>query len=97
MSKAVLFITSPTEDQSEVAIQDVINRAAEQGIQVFVWMVPVPGAYYPNAEKQFQQLVSQTGGQLFSYTDEQPSLSLEEIFEPLRSVYRLVYEIPDPR
>lgn len=92
MSKAVLFITSPSESQSEVAIQDAIARAKEQGIQVYVWMVPVPGAFYPNAEKQFQELVSQTGGQLFTYTDEQPALDLERLFEPLRSVYRLEYE-----
>ena len=92
MGRAVLFITTPTEDQSEVAIQDLIARAKEQGIKVFIWMVPVPGAYYPNAEKQFQDVVDQTGGQLFSYTDEQPSLALEGFLASLRSVYQISYD-----
>jgi hypothetical protein len=92
MGRAVLFITTPTEDQSDVAIQDLIARAKEQGIKIYIWMVPVPGAYYPNAEKQFQEVVSQTGGQLFTYKDEQPTLDLEGILESLRSIYRISYD-----
>ncbi len=91
MGKAVLFITSPMEDQTEVATQNVIARAREQGVSIFIWMVPVPGAYYPNAEKQFKELTSQTGGQLFTFTDEQPALDIEGILEPFRSVYQLTY------
>jgi hypothetical protein len=92
MGKAVLFITTPTEDQSEVAIQNLIDRAKEQGIKIYIWLVPVPGAYYPNAEKQFQEVVSQTGGQLFTYTDEQPTLNIEGFIESLRSIYGLNYD-----
>ena len=91
MGRAVLFITTPLEDQTEVAIQDLLARAQELGVSISIWMVPVPGAFYPNAEKQFQLLTSQTGGQLFTYTDEAPSLDLEALLDPFRSIYRLAY------
>ncbi len=91
MGRAVIFITTPVEDQSEVAIQNLIASAKEQGTRIFIWMVPVPGAYYPNAEKQYQELADQSGGQIFTFTDEQPDLGLEGLLEPLRSIYRLAY------
>ena len=91
MGKAVLLITPPIEDQNEVTTQNLIARANTLGVSVYIWMVPVPGAYYPNAEKQFQDMTSQTGGQLFTYTDEQPNLDVEGLVDPHRSVYRLAY------
>jgi hypothetical protein len=92
MGRAVLFITTPLEDQNEVTIQNLIARAKSQGVSISIWMVPVPGAYYPNAEKQFQEITSQTGGQLFTYTDEQPGLEVEGLLEPFRPVYRFAYQ-----
>jgi hypothetical protein len=91
MGRAVLFITPPMEDQTEVASQNVIARAKELGISIFIWAIPVPGAYYPNAEKQFQQLTGETGGKLFTFSDEQPLPDPEEILEPFRSAYQLTY------
>ena len=92
MGRSVLFITPPIEDQTEVAVQNVITRAKEQGISISIWSVPVPGAYYPNAEKQFKDLTSQTGGQYYTLTDEQPTINIEDVLEPFRSVYQVGYD-----
>ncbi len=92
MGQAVLFITPPLENQTEVATQSLVARAQEQGVSIFIGIVPSPGAFYPNSEKQFQQIAQATGGQVFVITDDQPNLDLETLLSPFRSVYRLTYE-----
>lgn len=91
MGRAVLFIAPPIEDQTQVAVENIIGRAKQAGVSVFIWMVPVPGAYYPVAEQQFGLITSQTGGKLFTYTDDQPTLDLENLIEPFRLIYKAAY------
>lgn len=92
MGQAVLFITPPLENQTEVATQSLVARAQEQGVSIFIGIVPAPGAFFPNSEKQFQQIAQATGGQIFVVTDEQPALDLETLLSSFRSVYRVTYD-----
>ena len=92
MGRSVLFITPPIEDQTGVTLQNIITRAKEQGVSISIWSIPVPGSYYPNAEKQFTDLTSQTGGQYYTFADEQPILNIEDLLESFRSVYQVSYD-----
>jgi hypothetical protein len=92
MGKAVLFVTPPIEAQTEISVEGIAARAAQNGVKIFIWMVPVPGAYTPNEEQLLRDLASKTGGQLFTYTDGQNLPDLEAWWEPLRSIYDLAYQ-----
>ncbi len=92
MGKAVLFITEPMDVQVDISFDDIVARAIQNGVRIFVWMVPVPGAYTANEEGQLRDMASKTGGQFLLYTDDQSVPDLESWWAPLRSIYRLVYQ-----
>lgn len=91
MGRAVLWIT-PTLDSSQiVALDDIISRANQQDINIFVWLV-TPGEVVMNpANQKLNELALQTGGQFFAFTGTETLPDLETYLEPLRSIYRLTY------
>lgn len=91
MGRAVLFISPPIEEQTDVAVDNIIGRARQAGVSISIWMVPVPNAYYPVAETQFNKITSQTGGRFYTFTDEQPTIDLDSLLEPYRQVYKAAY------
>lgn len=91
MGRAVLWIT-PTLDSSQIlALDDIISRANQQDINIFVWLV-TPGEVVMNpANQKLNELALQTGGQFFAFTGTETLPDLETYLEPLRSIYRLTY------
>jgi hypothetical protein len=92
MGRAVLLITAPMEEQSDISTDSLIARAKEDSIRIFTWLVAPPGAFIPNTEKQLKELTSQTGGQFFTYSDAEPLVIPEDVIDELRSVYDLTYD-----
>jgi len=93
-SSAILFITPlPTEVQF-TGLQDIITRAENNGIRVFIWLIG-PTDYAGSDEALLlQQYAEQTGGQytLFSGSEELPDLSAW--LDPLAYLYLLTYTTP---
>jgi hypothetical protein len=92
MGRAVLFITPPPEGDTALALENISIQAKQQGISIFIWMVTSPGAFNAQAVEGLTALANQTGGNLFTYTGEEPLPNPEDTLEPLRHIYRLVYQ-----
>jgi len=39
MGRAVLWITPPLDSSQNLALEDIISRADQQGITIFIWLV----------------------------------------------------------
>lgn len=91
MSRVVLLITSPLVEGSEVGLPNLITRAAQAGIRIYVWFVAAPNFFDSPSAALLQDLAVQTGGEYFAYSREEIIPDLETYLQPLRSVYRLTY------
>ncbi len=91
MKRAVLFVTSPLEDSASFGLQDLISRANQQGVRVFVWMVASADVFDSPGADQLRGLAEQTGGAFFAFSTDETLPSPEEYFMRLRDVYRVSY------
>lgn len=92
MERAILFITAPIEEGVAFSLQELISRANQQNIHIFVWLVAPPEATATPAAAQLRELASQTGGQFYAFSGDEPLPSVESYLNHLRSIYRLEYE-----
>ncbi len=91
MGRAVLWITTPLENSQNLALDDVIARANQQGINIFVWLVSTPEAESTSAAQRLTELATQTGGKFFLYTGQEILPDLESYLEPVRNIYHISY------
>ncbi|MGE5222528.1 MAG: FHA domain-containing protein [Omnitrophica WOR_2 bacterium] len=91
MGRAVLFITPAPNNQGARAIQNLVERAKQQDITIFVWMVAPAGAPLPEAAKTLQDLTTQTGGAFSTLSGEESPPDIEALIQPLRSIYQVRY------
>lgn len=92
MERAIVFITSPLEGDVAFSLQDLISRAKQQNIHIFVWLVASPEAATTPYASQLRELASQTGGQFFAFPGDEPLPNLESYLGHLRSKYHLEYD-----
>ena len=92
MERAVLYITPPQVADITAGLQTLAARANQQNIHVYIWLVGAPESFYQSTADQLATLASQTGGSFFTFSGAEPIPDLETYLEPLRHVYRLVYE-----
>jgi hypothetical protein len=92
MGRAVLFITAPQDAEATTNLQDLVDRARQGGIHVFVWLIAPPESYSSQSAIQLQNLANQTGGQLFAFSGVETIPGLEDLLEPLRNAYTLSYD-----
>jgi hypothetical protein len=92
MGRAVLFITPPQASNVAVSLQDLAARANQQNIHIFVWFVAAPELFSSQSAVQLQNLATQTSGQFLAFSGAETIPNLEDILEPLRSVYTLSYD-----
>jgi pSer/pThr/pTyr-binding forkhead associated (FHA) protein len=91
MGQAILFITPPLEDGAEQPIADLIARANQHNVRIFIWMVASEGSYPVKAEEELRLLAESTGGTLFLFTGTNLLPDLEDNFGSLRNGYYLEY------
>ena len=100
MERAVLYITPLQVADIAAGLQTLAARANQQNIHIFVWLVGAPESFYQPTADQLAALTGQTGGSFFTFSGTEPVPDLETYLEPLRPVYRLVYEsqvsVPGP-
>jgi len=92
MGRAVLFITAPQDAESTSNLQELVNRAVQGGIHVYVWLIAAPDSFTTPSALQLQNLANQTGGQFFAFSGVETIPDLEAILEPLRNAYALSYD-----
>jgi len=93
MKRAILFIT-PHMDDADIssAIQPHIERARQNGIRVFVWLVDTNTYFTTTSAAAFNTLALETGGSMFAYSGAERFPDPEAYFAALRRVYAMSYE-----
>jgi len=89
--RAVLFITPHMDDPNiDTELQPLIQRAIQNRIHVFVWLVDLDTYQATTSAAAFSQLAQQTdGAYYFSSSKDFPDP--ESYFAPLRKLYSLKY------
>lgn len=90
-SRVVLLITSPLVEGSEIGLNNLLRRANQEGIRIFVWFVAAPEYFDSPSAILLQELAAQTGGEFFAFSHDEIIPDLETYLSPLRSVYSLTY------
>jgi len=92
MKRAILFITPHTDDINiEAALEPFIQRAVENKIRVFVWLVDSQTTFNTTSAAAFNNLALQTGGSMFTYSGSERFPDPELYFSGLRRVYTFSY------
>lgn len=90
--KAILFISPHLETRDLNALPDLVNRARQANIRVFVWLGDSPDYFtHPGAQALFE-LAQQTGGRSLTFSGAETIPEPEEWVASLRYVYRLRYQ-----
>lgn len=91
MGRAILFITPPLAPDAIPGLQSLAADARQQGTRIFVWLVSSKDQVDLLPGRALQQLASDTGGQFFNFSGNEPIPDLNTYLEPLRSTYSLTY------
>lgn len=91
MGRAVLWITPPIDNNQNLALEDVISRANQQNIHIYIWLVTLSDTDASLVSQRLNDLATSTGGHFFRYTGQEILPDLETYLEPLRSIYHLTY------
>lgn len=94
MERAILLFTSPLEEGQSIGIQDLVTRATQNHIRIFVWLVGAPDSFNEKNTALLSSLASQTGGAFIPYSTDEMAINLEDHLEPLRSIYYIEYDSP---
>ncbi|MGW8251799.1 MAG: FHA domain-containing protein, partial [Anaerolineales bacterium] len=92
MERAILFITSPMAGDMESGVQDLVTRARQQQVRIYIWFIGSPELLETPASKQLQELAAQTNGAFLSFADIDQLPSPETFLGRLRDIYLLTYE-----
>ena len=91
MEKVILFVTSPIEGDITFGVQNLVARASQERVHIFVWLVASPQVFQSSIVTVLTQLAQQTGGELFAFSGEEALPNPESYLSSRRDIYRLVY------
>ena len=92
MEQAILFVTSPIAGDITLGLQDLVTRALEQRVHIYIWYVTSPDLFDSQGARQLSELAAQTGGEFYTFSGEEPIPSPEMYLNNLRDIYLLSYE-----
>ncbi len=93
MERAVLLILSPPQGDISFGLQELLSRAVQQQVSIYIWVVASSDAISSPAVTQLSALADQTGGQFFAFSGDEQLPDLEQYFSKLRDVYVISYEL----
>ena len=91
MKPAVLFVSSPPDQEALPTLQNLTQRAAAEHIRVNVWIVTSEAFFKTSGATALKDLAIQTGGQYILFSGVEPLPGLEIYLAPLRHTYHLAY------
>jgi len=92
MERAVLFVTAPLDGDVTFPLQNLIARARQQQVRVYVWMVSSAELFTSQQAEALRDLARQTEGQFFAFSGIETLPSPENYLAELRDVYHLTYD-----
>ena len=94
LMKRVIFYVTPQPNVTNLsAVPGLIDRAVQQGVKVFIWLVAPASVETSNpvAYDLLNQLSEKTGGKFFLYTGQEVLPDPEAYLRPMRSIYSVSY------
>jgi hypothetical protein len=91
MERLILFITAPLSGDQNLAIQNVLQQAKQNGVRIVVWVLTTPATANPQAIEALKPLAEETQGSFWVLYKPGDQPDPEVILEPLRDVYALRY------
>lgn len=91
MRRVVLFVTAPLESPESPGIENLIARAGQAGVRIYIWMVASTELFNSPQAALLSEIAGSTGGMLFSFSGTEPVPELENYFGALRNIYHLSY------
>lgn len=91
MSRVVLFVTAPPDPAESPGIENLIARASQANVRIYIWMVASTELFNSPSAALLGDIAGSTGGLLFSFSGTEPIPDLENYFAPLRNSYYLTY------
>jgi hypothetical protein len=92
MERVVVLVTAPPQGDISFGLQELISRAIQLRVRIFVWVVASPQALSSQPVSLLARLAEGTGGQFFTYSGEEAVPDLESYFSRLRDVYSFSYD-----
>jgi hypothetical protein len=89
--KAILLVSGHLGLKDQGAIDDLINRAKQAEVRIYVWITDSPSFQENPGSLALQTLANATGGQYTSFTGTETLPDPEEWFSTLRNLYRVYY------
>jgi len=90
--KQVIFYLTALPVEGELQkIPNLIQRANQLKIPIFVWLVAADASENSQAALSLTELAQKTGGRFFLYGESKQAPNPEEYFQPLRYTYRVRY------
>lgn len=91
--KRTILLITPHMDQAgiELAMKPFVERAHQDGIRIYVWVVDAETYFTHPSTQAFQVLAFETGGKSFLFSGKETLPPPETYFAPLRYVYALTY------
>jgi len=93
MKRAILYITPQPTISNVSAFPGFMERAVQQNVPGFVWMVwPAPArSSNPSVVEPLITLAEETGGQFFLFSGQEELPDIEEYFRANRYIYQVTY------
>jgi hypothetical protein len=91
MKSAVLYITSVPAANDLPVLTNLTQRAVDQGVRVFVWMVASSDFSSTSGATALKDLAIRTGGVYILFSGVETLPDLDTYLAPLRHSYRLTY------
>ena len=91
MKRVVLFITAPLDIPSDTALQNLSAQVQQGNVRIYSWIIASAGSVSPQALAPFNDLITQSGGEMIFFSGGEMLPDIENVLAPLRSLYRITY------
>ncbi len=92
VKRAILYITPlPTAANLET-LPNLAQRASQQGVVVFVWVLAPENNGSPASVVPLQDMADHTGGKVVYFNDDSANPQVEDLLKPMRYLYSLTYQ-----
>jgi hypothetical protein len=93
MKRAILYITPQPNLSNISAFPGFIDRAIQEDVPVYVWMVGPASARVsnPSVVEPLVELAEKTGGQFFLFSGQEELPDIEDYFRANRFIYQVTY------
>jgi hypothetical protein len=92
VKQAILYITPLPTAANLQSLPNLAQRASQQGVRVFVWVLAPENNGSPASVAPLKDLADHTGGQVIFFNDDTANPQVEDCLKPMRYVYSLAYQ-----